>query len=198
MTTQHEKIVAIRKKAEDDIAKINKEVKLREMLPIQPLSVHIHELYGSEGSMTYNTAKTWADVQNIIESFKDFEQLPSFKHVNGGISIRCYPTVMIEQEPIELLLVINTLPHIQFFASINDEIWKVQVDFPLHLIGCYRKDNPYARTQFRYLFESKKPLNSVANFGGVERTGEGSKSMSYCRLTKEQLKQWVNEDANNT
>lgn len=198
MTTHEEKIADIRKKAEADIAKIHKETALREALPIQPLSVCIHPLYGSEGSMTYNTAKTWADVQNIIEAFKDFEHLPSFKHVDGGVSIRCYPTVTIEQEPIELLLVVDTLPSIRFFVSINDDIWKVIVDFPLHLIGRYYKDNPNARTQFRYIFESKKPLNSVANFGGVERVGEGSKSMSYCRLTKAQLKQWVDEDANNT
>lgn len=198
METKEETINAIRAKAEAEIAKVNKEAKLREALPIQPLSVCIHPLYNVVGSMTYNTAKTWADVQNIIEAFKDFKQLPGFKHVTGGVSIRPYPAAMTEQEPIELLLTINTLPNIQFYVEIDDEIWKVSVDFPLHLIGCYRKDNPYARTRFRYQFESKKPLNSVANFGGVERTGEGSKSMSYCRLTKEKLKQWVDEDANNT
>lgn len=196
MTTHEEKIADIRKKAEADIARINKETALREALPIQPRTVHVYTLYTRAGSMKF-PVKTWAEALGVIEAFKGFEQLPGYKHVNSGVSIRPYPPET-QAEPIELLLVINTLPDISFYVTIDEEIWEVQVDFPLHLIGHYVKDKPWARTRFSYIFESKKPLNSVANFGGVDRVGEGSKSMSYCRLTKAQLKQWVDEDANNT
>lgn len=189
---KEEAIAKVRKQAAIDIAKVEAECWVRERLPRQPWLVHVHELYGRAGSVKYQ-AKTWAEILEIVNLFKPE---PSYKHTNSGISMRHYPPEGQTPDPVELVLDIRSLPVVEFFINIEGQVWEANIEFPLNLIGHYYKDKPNARTNFKYIFESKKPLASIANFRAPEYHGEGSKRDSLCRLTVAQLTEWSKENGN--
>jgi hypothetical protein len=191
-TTTKEQIDNIKARADAEIAKTLKEAELRTHLPLKPQSISVYPIYGTEGSVHYE-AKTF---QEALDMLKHFKTLPGFEHSQGGVSIRHYsPEGMTTAEPIEILMQIDTLPTFKFFTEINGQIWCIRIGFPLHLIGRYIKDKPYARTNFRYSFGAKFPLNCIASFAPAEYYGEGSKRMEYYSVTAEQIAGWANGQA---
>lgn len=189
---KEEAIQKVRDNAAKEMAKIEAECWVRERLPRQPWLVHVYPLYGSQGTIKYQ-AKTWAEVLEVVNLYTPS---PSYKHTKGGVSVRHYPPEGQTPDPVELVLKVDTLPEVEFFTNIEGQMWRVIIEFPLHILGRYRRDNPKARTKFKYYFESKKPLCDLASFQAAEYYGEGSKSRSLCRLTKDQLTEWSKENGN--
>lgn len=141
-----QKTAEIMAKAQKEVEKAQKECQIRELLPIQPEFVHLHNLWTSIGSLNYKV-KTKAEALEITQKF---EIIPAFICKDSCVSIKpfddekahevsqIYAWVSVDQFRTEL----------EFYANIGADIMKISIELPQQLFGHYRKSDPRAKINF--------------------------------------------------
>lgn len=163
-------------KANQEIAKAEKECNVREQLTIQPKFVHPYPLYRSAGSIMYEV-NTKLEALAIINTFT---VSPSFLcKCNVGTSVKCFDDETAKEvtEHYAGLHIERYHASIEFFTLIGSEFWRVSVRLPVHLFGTFYKSDPNAKLNYKKLFKPLPltcELHCICKYAAPDYRGEHS------------------------
>ena len=133
-------------RANAEIAKAEKEIILRENLPIEPKSVHIYPLYGAVASVSYK-AENKAQAYEIS---RQFNILPPFICRDSSVSIKPFDDEKA-REVSEIFAWVDVDQHqakLKFYTMVGSDLIRVDVELPISAFGHYRKSDNKAKINF--------------------------------------------------
>jgi len=176
MKTLEQKQNEIMTRAKAEIEKAEKECKVLSRLKIQPKYIHIHDLYRSSGSICYDVK----DKQQVLDIYDSFQVIPSFLcKTRSGTSVKCFDDEQA-QEVTEFLacIEINTYQtSLEFFANVNNEIYRVKITVPVSWFGSFYRSDNNAKINYKMLFKPNSDttcLHRICKYAAADYRGPSS------------------------